>query len=142
MSIHEFTLRATLPSAESDPEQYVEALYEAGCDDAVLGIGRKGVISLVFSRDAKSRGAAIASAIADVRSVLESCEVEEDILSHESAEGKAIRRIANPIPEDEWEVVYKPGDKVDINEIRNRLAMRAYEECSQKYRNALRALAE
>jgi hypothetical protein len=38
-----------------------------------------------------------------------------------SAEGKALQRIQNPIDDDEWELAYSPEDKVDINAIRNRL---------------------
>jgi hypothetical protein len=43
------------------------------------------------------------------------------IYESDSAEAKAIQRIQNPVPDDEWEVVYRPEDKVDINAIRNRL---------------------
>lgn len=42
----------------------------------------------------------------------------------DSAEGKAIQRIANDLEEDEWEVSYKPGDTINISEIRNRLKQR------------------
>lgn len=43
------------------------------------------------------------------------------IYESDSAEAKAIQRIQNPLPDDEWEVVYRPEDEVDINAIRNRL---------------------
>jgi hypothetical protein len=44
------------------------------------------------------------------------------ILEKQSAEAKAIQRIQNPIPDDEWEVSREPGDTINISEIKNRLA--------------------
>ncbi len=43
------------------------------------------------------------------------------ILEKQSAEAKAIQRIQNPIPDDEWEISRKPGDAINISEIKNRL---------------------
>ena len=34
MTTYSFTLLFKLSSSEQDPDEYVEALYEAGCDDA------------------------------------------------------------------------------------------------------------
>jgi hypothetical protein len=45
-------------------------------------------------------------------------------LNEHSAEAKAIQRIREELPDDKWEVSYKPGDQVDIAEIRNRLKQR------------------
>lgn len=70
MITYEFTLMFGLPSADEDPGRHVEDLYEAGCDDATIGIGRKGMIALAFARDANSASAAVESAIRDVRKVI------------------------------------------------------------------------
>jgi hypothetical protein len=61
---HDFILKLI---GVPDVNQSVEdALFEAGCDDALLG--RQGdLISLCFSRDGATREAAIQSAMADVR---------------------------------------------------------------------------
>lgn len=70
MKDFEFILKFDLPDINADPEQYVEALYEAGCDDALIGIGKIGHISLSFIRQSDSEENAISSAIADVKKVI------------------------------------------------------------------------
>jgi hypothetical protein len=70
MTTYEFSLSFTLPRDDEDPDTYVEALYEAGCADATIGIGRLGMIAIDFDRDAASARAAIESAIRDVRKVI------------------------------------------------------------------------
>lgn len=64
---HTFTLRFKLPPAQPDPRHWLDALFEAGCDDATIGVGRAGVISLEFERDAPTREDALSTAIADVK---------------------------------------------------------------------------
>lgn len=59
-----FTLRFAVENAES----YVDKLYEAGCYDALIGIGAPGVLALEFTREAPTLELAIESA---KRSVLE-----------------------------------------------------------------------
>jgi hypothetical protein len=61
---YEFTLILALPAGSPDPATWADALYESGCDDAVLGIGARGVIALEFDREAASAEKAIRSAIA------------------------------------------------------------------------------
>lgn len=61
-----FTVKFDLPDTNAEPEQYVDALYEAGCDDATLGIGQRGRIGLNFVREADCAGAALLSAMRDV----------------------------------------------------------------------------
>jgi hypothetical protein len=56
--------------------------------------------------------------------IIDSFDNEQIVINPESAEGKAIRRIRSPITDDEWEVSYKPGDTINISEIRNRLKQR------------------
>ena len=66
MTEYEFTLTFTLPDAQDDPVQHLDALFDAGCDDAIVGTGTSGTISLEFNRDADSATNAIESAIHDV----------------------------------------------------------------------------
>ena len=66
MSNYEFQLTFALPARDADPDQFVDTLYEAGCDDATIGVGRVGQIGLMFNREAASAKDAIQSAIDDV----------------------------------------------------------------------------
>ena len=60
---HSFTL--ILSGVPDLSEKVVDALYEAGCDDALVGM-RDGVVFLDFDREADSFKDAVLSAIADV----------------------------------------------------------------------------
>lgn len=67
MSTHQFTLIVEGPDLQEPAS--VEALYEAGCDDATVGrIG--GVQYLDFDREAPSFGDAVTSAFRDVESAV------------------------------------------------------------------------
>lgn len=70
MTDYTFVLNFTLPNREDDPEAYLDALYEAGCDDASVGLGRPGMIGLDFTRAASSAEDALHSAIRDVRKAI------------------------------------------------------------------------
>lgn len=70
MHEYEFTLKFRLPDVDADPEQCVEALAAAGCDDALVGIGQRGRIALDFARGARTAFDAIASAVRDVRKAI------------------------------------------------------------------------
>jgi hypothetical protein len=70
MTEYEFTLKFTLPDPDADPELHVAALERSGCDDAIIGIGKRGRIALEFARRARSSDAAVRSALADVRKVI------------------------------------------------------------------------
>ena len=67
MTDYPFTLKFSLPESDVAPEQHIEALYAAGCDDALIGIGQHGRIALDFTRSAKSAFAAVSSALREVR---------------------------------------------------------------------------
>ena len=69
MKEYEFILKFDLPNSE-DPAQYIDALYEAGCDDATVGIGQKGKIALDFTREASSAFDAVSSAISDIKKAI------------------------------------------------------------------------
>lgn len=70
VSDYEFTLRFTLPSPAVDMDDVADALYEHGCDDALIGIGQVGRVGLDFTRSAASAREALMSAIADVLSAI------------------------------------------------------------------------
>ena len=66
MQAFTFTLMVEGPDLQTD--ELVDALYEAGCDDALVGRS-DGVQFLDFDREADSVGEAVLSAVADVESV-------------------------------------------------------------------------
>lgn len=62
----DFILRFALHPTD-DVDLCIERLYEQGCDDALVGIGKPGYIALDFTRGAESALEAISSAIAAVK---------------------------------------------------------------------------
>src|SRR5271168_4316710 len=67
MTSYSFVLNFNLPRGDEDPGQYLDALYEAGCDDALVGVGHRGMIGLDFTRSASSAEEALRSAVRDVQ---------------------------------------------------------------------------
>lgn len=69
---HEFTLRFRLDPADNvgDVDDILERLGEAGCLDALVGVGAPGEIVLDFTRSATSLEQAIRIAVADVESAI------------------------------------------------------------------------
>lgn len=67
---YEFTLKFTLPANHPPVEDLVERLGEAGCDDALVGIGQANRIALEFTREADSAKSAIFSALATVKAAI------------------------------------------------------------------------
>ncbi|KIY39962.1 DNA-binding protein [Pseudomonas sp. 10-1B] len=63
---YEYTLKYQLNEHE-DTDSLLERLAEAGCDDAVVGLGQPGRLALAFIREASSAKEAIESALDDVR---------------------------------------------------------------------------
>ena len=70
MNDYDFILKFALPNYDADPEDYVASLEAAGCDDALIGLGKKGRIALHFTRSAGSSNEAIVSALADVQKAI------------------------------------------------------------------------
>ena len=62
-----FTLKYQLADEDRDADALVERLGEAGCDDALVGIGQPGRLALEFTREAADADEAVRSALADVR---------------------------------------------------------------------------
>ena len=67
---YDFALTFELENPNISPDIYTDGLYEAGCDDAMLAVGKTGYISLDFTREVSSSYDAISSAIANVKSVI------------------------------------------------------------------------
>ena len=65
-----FTLRYQLCGDEGDLSALVQRLAEAGCEDGLVGTGRRGRLAIEFCRDAENADAAVQSAIDDVRKAL------------------------------------------------------------------------
>jgi predicted DNA-binding transcriptional regulator AlpA len=72
-----FTLKYQLVEDDRDLDSLVDRLCEAGCDDALVGIGQPGRLALEFTREADSADAAVRSALADVRSAVPSARLIE-----------------------------------------------------------------
>jgi predicted DNA-binding transcriptional regulator AlpA len=72
-----FTLKYQLSEQDSDPDALVERLGDAGCDDALVGIGQPGRLALEFTRAADSAQAAVRSALADVKRAVPSARLIE-----------------------------------------------------------------
>ncbi|GEO81189.1 DNA-binding protein [Pararhodospirillum oryzae] len=68
--MYEFTLRFSLSNADEDPSVHLDALFEAGCDDAAVGVGKRGAVALAFAREAGSAEEAVRSALRQVREAL------------------------------------------------------------------------
>jgi predicted DNA-binding transcriptional regulator AlpA len=75
MKEYDFALMFKLNQSDLNPEICLDLLYEAGCDDALLGIGKLGYLSLDFIRESNSAYDAISSAIDNVKLVLTQAEL-------------------------------------------------------------------
>lgn len=67
MRSYDFVLRFLLPDDSREPDTLLDCLFEAGCDDATIGVGKPGRIALDFTRQADTAEAAVSSAVAQVR---------------------------------------------------------------------------
>ncbi|MGB6102383.1 MAG: DNA-binding protein [Pusillimonas sp.] len=72
-----FTLKYQLTDGDNDLDALVERLGEAGCDDALVGIGQPGRLALEFTREAANADEAVRSALADVRRAVPSARLIE-----------------------------------------------------------------
>lgn len=77
MREYDFILKFRLPETDADSEQFVDALAEAGCDDAAVGIGQRGRIALNFTRKARSALDAVRSAVRDVKRAIPGVQLVE-----------------------------------------------------------------
>lgn len=70
MKTYEFELKFSLPKTAQDPESFVERLCEAGCTDALVGIGQTGRIAFRFTREANSAFEAVLSAVQNIKEAI------------------------------------------------------------------------
>lgn len=70
MTHYDFTLRFRLGQADESAEEHIDNLSRNGCDDAIIGVGKPGRVSLNFTREADNAFTAITSAITDVRNAI------------------------------------------------------------------------
>ncbi|MFW5655500.1 MAG: hypothetical protein ACOCYW_07625 [Roseicyclus sp.] len=81
----EFDLVFALPADSADEATILDALFEAGCDDAVVGLGAGGMIGLAFVRHGTDARAVIETAIRQAKAALPNearlREVKPDLVS-------------------------------------------------------------
>lgn len=70
MPEYDFTLKFKLQDSDINPETYIDKLYDSGCDDAIIGTGKKGYISFNFIREASSAYQAVSSAIENIKNAI------------------------------------------------------------------------
>jgi hypothetical protein len=66
----DFALMFEFHNPDIDPDIYGDALCEAGCDDAMFAVGKKGTIVIDFIRESETAYEAVSSAIRQVKSVI------------------------------------------------------------------------
>ena len=60
-----------------DSNEYLDVLFENGCDDATISTGQLGMLSLSFTREAINASLAVESAINDVKKAIPSAKLVE-----------------------------------------------------------------
>jgi len=77
MKTYNFELKFSLPGTAEDPEFLIEKLGEAGCTDALVGIGQSGRLAFHFTREGHSAFEAVLSAIKNIKQAIpEACLIE------------------------------------------------------------------
>lgn len=66
----EFDVVATLPTKDASEGVIVDALFEAGCDDAVVGLGAAGLVAVGFTRTGADADTVIGEAVKQVMAAL------------------------------------------------------------------------
>jgi len=81
----EFDIVVSLPKGAEDEDAIMDALFEAGCDDAVVGLGASGIVGLGFTRAGEDAEVVISDAVTQVLSALPTGaqlrEVKPDLVS-------------------------------------------------------------
>ena len=73
----EFILKFKLPTGGENPEEWLDRLFEAGCDDATVGTGKHGSIALDFTRESVTADEAVHSAIENVMQAIPGAQLFE-----------------------------------------------------------------
>lgn len=66
----EFDLMIALPVGARDDDALLDALFDAGCDDAIVGTGAAGLLALGFLRQGHDAEVVITQAVAQVMNAL------------------------------------------------------------------------
>lgn len=74
---YSFTLVFDVTRVALSLDAMIDRLYECGCDDALVGIGRPGVVALDFTRDEVSATEAVTSAISGALRALPGAVLQE-----------------------------------------------------------------
>ena len=77
MKTFEFSLKFALPRSLSNLDEAIERLGENRCNDALIGIGHTGYVSLKFDRTASSAFQAVTSAVKDVKKAIPEAKLTE-----------------------------------------------------------------
>jgi hypothetical protein len=81
----EFDIVVSLPKGFEDEDAIMDALFDAGCADAVVGLGASGLVGLGFTRSGDEAEGVISQAVRQVLSALpkgaELREVKPDLVS-------------------------------------------------------------
>lgn len=82
---YEFDIVVSLPKGADDEDVILDALFEAGCDDAVVGLGASGLVGLGFTRVGVDAELVISEAVKQVLAALPTGsqlrEVKPDLVS-------------------------------------------------------------
>lgn len=84
MTEYTFTLKYQLPDGNDSVDDVVERLGAIGCDDALVGVGRVGRLSLEFTREATSAEAALVNALSDLKRAVPSAKLIKTTLAAHS----------------------------------------------------------
>jgi hypothetical protein len=88
----EFELVVALPPDAPEQGVLLDALFEAGCDDGVIGVGAPGLLGLAFTRSGTDAEAVIAEAVSQVLGALPAGaalrEVRPDLVSLADVAGR------------------------------------------------------
>lgn len=82
---YKFTLHYRLAEDDQDFDALIEKLGEAGCNDALVGMGLPGRLALDFSREAPSHEEATASALADLQKAIPTAELVEVVSDYDGS---------------------------------------------------------
>lgn len=77
MNEYEFTLKFSLNKKDITEDQIIDILYNNGCDDALVGLGKKDRLAFNFIRESESAEKAIFSAILDIKKALPDAKLVE-----------------------------------------------------------------
>ncbi len=62
-----FSLKFAVPVRTTEPDDWIDRLADAGCDDALIGTGIPGRLALEFDRISADANSALRSTVADVQ---------------------------------------------------------------------------